>query len=417
MHHEFNAFLLLFLIFAASLYVAPLHNVKAAGPEVTFGIRIWNYNATHAVPFAEISLFNKTSPSPQASFAANQTGWANFTASKFGLGNYTLQVKFPSQNIIIYNNTLNVNQTTIYRALNTTVADHIFVFVDNLSRLIEKVNADLQINSTTISSGISGANGTALVRNLPFHDYNVTLFREGVNVSKRSFTLNATTVSLNTVMMLPTYNYVFTARDYRGANILLSGTVALYDWEVSTNNVTKPLANQATFSNLWPGVYLVVVTSSNATVWRSAVALNETMTQEINANTGYTITFHVFDVFSRPISSVSVNLIQNGVVVAKVTTDSRGIATFTNLPESTFQLSFTLLQRTYRTLANITGTSLDTSIKLDDVIIIGNAPFNTAPIAASSALILTVIAILGTVLLYLRRKTVSNAVKSKESPK
>ncbi len=414
MHHEFNAFLLIFLILAAALYATPLQGVKAAGPSVTFGIRIWNYNATHVVPSAQVSIFNGTRT---VSGTANQTGWANFTATNFGLGNYTLQVKFPSQNIIIYNGTLNVDQPTIYRALNTTVADHTFIFVDNLSRLVEQVSADLQINSTVISSSISAANGTALLRSLPFHTYNLTLTREGVNLSKSTFTLNATTVSLNTVTTLPTYNYIFTARDYRGASILLSGTVSVYDWEVSTNNATKTLANQATFTNLWPGVYLVVVASSNVIIWRSSIALNETTTQDINADIGYTITLHVLDVLGRPISSVSVNLIQNGVAIATAATESNGIATFTNLPASTFQLRFTLLQRSYTTFANITGASIDTSIKLDDIMLIGNAPFNTAPIAASSALVLTVIAIFGTVLVYLRRKNLSNPVKSKQSPK
>jgi hypothetical protein len=414
MHHEFNAFLLLFLICASSLIAVVPHSVNAAPPEVRFGIRVWNYNATHVVPGATVSVFNKTKTVTPASGDSNQTGWSNFTGFDYVLGTYTMQIKF--QNVVVYNNTLDVNQTTIYRAVNTNVTDHAFIFADNLSRHVEKVTVDIHLNSSIISSAISAANGTAVVKNLPFHNYNVTASREGVSVSNSTLKVNATTYGLNSFVMVHTYNYTLSVRDYMGQNIVSSGTVGIYDWEVSTNNGTKPLSAQVAFMNFWPGIYVIVVTSSNAVIWDSSVILSENTTQLVNSHVGYSVTLHVFDALNRPIPSVSVNLIQNGVVIATVATDSSGIATFSNLPESLFQLNFTVLHRAYTTSANITGASVDMSIKLDDIIILAGAPFNTAPIEASLALILTVAAILGTILLYRWRRSFSgsNAAKSKE---
>jgi hypothetical protein len=409
MHHEFNAFLLLFLICAGSLFASLPQNVNASGAQVKFGIRVWNFNATRVVEGALVSVFNKTST---ASGATNQTGWSNFTGFGFVLGTYTLQVKF--QNIIVYKNSSFVaNQTTIYRSLNTNVTDHSFIFIDNLARKVEKVSVDLRINSSVISSAISAANGTAVAKNLPFHNYNVSISREGVFVANSTLTLNITTNSLNTLVTVHTYNYTLSVRDYIGENIASSGTVGLFDWEVSTNNVTKPLSAQDAFTNLWPGTYVVLVTSTNVVIWRSVVTLSENTTQLVNAHTGYSVTLHVFDALSRPIPSVSVSLIQNGAVIATVATDSSGIAYFSDLPQNLYQLNFTLLHRAYTTSANITGNSVDMSIKLDDIIILAGAPFNTAPIEASSALILTVAAILGTLLLYRSRKAISRSSESK----
>lgn len=414
MHHEFNAFLLLLLICASSLFARLPLNVMAAPPQVEFGIRVWNYNSTHVVSGATVSVFNRTGTVGTASGDSNQTGWSNFTGFRFVLGTYTLQVKF--QKVVVYNNTLDVNQTTIYRAPNINVTDHSFIFADNLNRHVEKVTVDLHINSSIVSSAVSAANGTAVVRNLPFHNYNVSASREDVFVANSTLTVNATTYNQNTFVTVPTYNYTLSVRNYIGGNIVSSGTVGLYDWEVSANNATKPLTSQVPFTNLWPGTYVILVTSSSVIVWRSLVALSENTTQLINAHIGYSVTLHVFDALNRPIPSVSVNLIQNGVVIATMATDSSGIATFSDLPESLFQLNFTLLHRAYSTSVNVTGTPVDMSIKLDDIIILAGAPFNTAPIEASSALILTVAAILGTILLYRWRKGVSglSAGKSKE---
>lgn len=416
MHNEFNAFWLLFLICAGTFFAALPQNVAATTQQVKFGIHVWNYNGTHVVPGAFVSVFNATKPAT-LSQVANQTGWANFTGFNYLLGNYTLQIKF--QNIIVYNNTLNVNQTTIYRTLNTNVTDHSFIFADNLLRHVEKVSVDLKINSSVISSGVSAANGTAVVRSLPFHNYNVSVSREGVFVANKTLTVNAVTASLNTFVPVPTFNYTLSVRDYIGGNIVGSGTAGLYDWGLSTNNATKPLTAQVPFLNFWPGTYVIVVTSSNVIIWTSPLSLSENTTQLINAHIGYRVTLHVFDALYRPVTSLSVNLIQNGAVIATVATDSSGVATFTNLPETLFQLNFTLLHRTYTTSANITGTSVELSAKLDDVIILAGTPFNTSPIEASSALILTVVAILGTILLYRWRKGMSgsSATKSKEVSK
>lgn len=413
MHHASNAFLLLALIIASTfIAVAPI-SVSASPSPVKFGVRVWNYNTTHIVSNAEVSLKNKTII--KALDFTNGTGWANLTAPNPGA--FTLQVTL--QAITVYNATLLLNQTTntFVDLTSTSIADYSIIFADSLARHVQDVKADLRINSSLISSTFSAANGTTIARNLPFHSYNITATREGVFIANRTVVVNATTYKRNTLIAIPTYSYNLTVRDYLGANVIQTGTVGIYDFGVPTNNATNSLSMQTMFANLWPGKYWVVVTSRNATIWRSLVAITSNTTQGVNAHIGYTITLHVFDALNRPIPAVSVKLVQNGIVVATLTTDGSGIVTFTNLPETIFQLNFTLLQRSYATPANITGTPVDLSIKVDDVLILAGAPFNTAPLAASSALILTVIAILGTAFLYRRRKGLSEAstAKSKES--
>ncbi len=414
MHHEFNAFLLLALIIASSFFaVAPI-GVSASSSSVKFGVRVWNYNTTRTVTQAEVSLQNKTTV--KALDFSNGTGWANLTAPN--PGSFTLQVTL--QAITVYNATLLLNQTTTFVNLTSTnVADISIIFADSLARHVQDVKADLRVNSSLISSTLSAANGTTVARNLPFHSYNISATRERVFITNRTVVVNATTYKRNTLVTIPIYSYMLTVRDYLGGNIIQTGIAGIYDWGVPTNNVTNTLSSQTTFGNLWPGKYWVVVTSQNATIWRSLVTITSNTTQGVNANIGYTITLHVFDALNRPIPAVSVNLVQNGIVVATLKTDGRGIVTFTNLPETIFQLNFTLLRRSYATPANITGTPLDLNIKIDDVLILAGASFNTAPLAASSALILTVIAVLGTALLYRRRKGLSEAstAKSKESSK
>ncbi len=415
MHHAFNAFLLLSLIIASTFVAfAPL-SVAASSSPVKFGVRVWNYNTTRIVPNAEVSLKNKTTVKWLE--LTNGTGWANLTAPN--PGSFTLQVTL--QAITVYNATLLLNQTTntFVNLTSTNIADSSIIFADSLARHVQDVKVDVKVNSSMISSTFSAANGTTVARNLPFHSYNISATREGVFITNRTFVVNATTYKRNILITIPTYSYTLTVRDYVGANIIQTGAVGIYDLGVPTNNATNNLSPQTMFGNLWPGKYWVVVTSRNATIWRSLVTITLNTTQSVNANIGYSITLHVFDALNRPIPSVSVNLVQNGIVVASLTTDGSGIVTFSNLPETVFQLNFTLLQRSYATPANITGTPLDLSIKIDDVLILAGAPFNTAPLAASSALILTVIAVLGTALLYRRRKGLSEAstAKSKESSK
>lgn len=415
MHHAYNAFLLLALIIASSFVAIPPLSVSAASA-VKFGVRVWNYNTTRIVPNAEVSLQNKTSICLSCFSFSNGTGWANLTAPN--TGSFTLRVTL--QAVTVYNATLVVNATTTFVNLTSTnVADYSIIFADSLARPVQDVKSDLRINSSLVSPTISAANGTTIARNLPFHSYNITATREGVFIANRTIMVNATTYTRNTIITIPTYSYTLTVRDYIGANIVQTGIVGIFDWGVPTNNATKSLSPQTMFGNLWPGKYWVVVSSRNVTVWRSLVTLTSNTTQGVNANIGFTITLHVFDALNHPIPAVPVNLMQNGIVVATLATDGSGIVTFSNLPETLFELNITLLQRSYATPANITGIPLDLSIKIDDVLILAGAPFNSAPLAASSALILTVIAVLGTALLYRRRKGLSEATtsKSKESSK
>lgn len=410
MHREFNAFLLLALIGVGSLIVTLPHNVAAASSPVKFGILLWNYNSTHVVPNADVSLMNGTSV--KASGSTNQTGWVNLTAPNPGA--FTLQIKL--QQILVFNATKQFNQTTTFINLTgVNVADYAFILTDRLSRQVQNVQIDVKVNSSLVASAISAANGTAVARNLPFHSYNITAFREQVFVANQTLTVNSTTYNRNTLLTVPSYNYTLSVRDYKGAKIVHNGIVGVYDWEVSTNNATNPLDTQVIFRNLWPGKYWVVVTSSNATIWRSLETIKSNMTKPINANIGYTITLHVFDALNRPIPSVPVNLIQNGIIIGTARTDASGTVAFTNLPVSIFQLNVTLLGKFYVKSAVITGSSAELSFKLDDVIILGGALFNTAPLVASLALILTLIAVIGTVLLYRRRRGM--ATTSKEEGK
>lgn len=415
MHQKFNAFLLLMLA-GTGFFIATLTPGVAASPSpVKFGIRLWNYNTTHVVPNADISLLNKTIVHDSGS--TNQTGWVNLTAPN--PGTFTLQVKL--QNIMVYNASLTLpltnnflNLTGVNRA---NITDYSFLLADRLFRHVQNVEIDLRVNSSLITSAVSAANGTAVVSNIPFHSYNITTSREGVFITNRTIAVNATTYNRNTVIIVPTYNYTLTVKDYMGANPVTTGTVAVYDLGVPSNNATSPLSAQVTIWNLWLGKYVVVVASSNATIWQASLTLASNTTQVINAKIGYTITLHLFDSLNHPISSVTVNLVQNGIIIKSKPTDSNGIVTFSNLPESVFQLNFTLLQRSYATSANITGRPMDLNFKLDDVIILAGSPFNTAPLAASAAPILTVIAALGTVILYRRRRgaTESSTAKAKES--
>ncbi len=411
MHHAFNAFLLLSLIIASAFVaVAPMSAFASLSP-VKFGVRVWNYNTTHTFQYAEVSLQNKTTI--KALDFTNGTGWANLTAPN--PGSFTLQVTLHA--ITVYNATLVLYQnTTFINLTSTNVADYSIMFADSLARHVPDAKADLRVNSSLISSTFSAANGTTIARNLPFHSYNITATREGVFITNRTIVVNATTYKRNTFITIPIYKYTLTVRDYVGANIIQTGTVGIYDFGVPTNNATNNLSMQTMFGNLWPGKYWVVVTSRNATIWRSLVTITSNTTHDVMLF-GYSITLHVFDALNRPIPAVPVNLVQNGIIVATQKTDGSGIVTFTNLPETVFQLNFTLLRRSYATPANITGTPLDLNIKIDDVLILAGVPFNTAPLAGSSALILTVIAILGTAFLYRRRKGLSEAstAKSKES--
>ncbi len=405
MHHKFYAFLLLALIsVGAMLGLLPYGATAGAPVSVGFGVRVWNYNSTHTVSNALVAVLDKGSV---RSFGlTNGTGWSNFTINNLNLGNYTLQVKL--QDIIVYNNTLNVNQTTIYRNLkgpnNASVADYSFMLLDSLARPVHNALIDVRVNSTLVASTVSQTNGTAIAKDLPFHTFNVTLSREGVFVSNSTLTVNMTTYTHNTLLRLPNYRYSITARDYRGVNIVQNGVVFVYDWGVPTNNYTNPLNGNAVFSSLWPGKYWVVIIASNSSIWKSLETISSNTTRSVNANIGYSLTLHLFDALNRPIPSVPVNLLQNGIVIGTKITDAGGIVTFDNLPESAFNLNFTLLHRFYFASVNVSGAPVDLPFKIDDVMLLAGTPFNTAPLVAGSTLILTVIAALGTVYLYRRRR-------------
>lgn len=410
MHSSLNAFLLLTLIISGLLLTFSPLQVRAAPAPVNVGIRVWNFNSSRNVPNAAVTLMNQT-VTPRTG-TTNQTGWVNMSSVYPGV--YTLQIKLDG--IVVYTNTtFNVASSKLYYPVRSTnVTDYAFILSDSLNRVVGDTQVALSANSSTIASSISFANGSAILRNIPFSKYNLTLTRQQVFISNSTVAVDSTTYGSNKHLSIPTYSFALTVKDYTGGATIQEGSVQILDWGIpSPNNQTLPLSGQIRFSSLWPGAYWVIVTSMDSAIWKSLVTLKTNTTETINAAIGYSITLRVVDVLSRPVSSLRVFLIHNGASVTSSVTDANGVASFTGLPDDVFLLNMTILGRSYTARADLNGTSFNLQVEIDSVFIIGDTPFEAAPLAASITLILTIVAVFSTYVL-LRSRTPEKASETED---
>lgn len=311
------------------MYAGVIQIHAATTPQTTVKLKVTSLDG-YPVPkaYADIEYMIGNKSIGPINFPATDTrGQANIT--------FPVNQSIKADLNVTYMGTIVLENYPIQLTPNKTLSFNLTVNVVNLTYEIMNPRGGLLSSATLSIKGVQGTNVSSVSVNennpkgsalLPTGLYTISAYR-GPLFYQANTTINLNHKTLNITAPLLTLKYVVVGvnnepTQAQVVDLLYAGSI-----------LNSSYAPTGSFTELLPGYYQLVAYGNGLTN-TITVAVGSNVSVEVVLPTGYHVSFKISDEFGTPLTGYNVTLV--GSNFYSNTTNSKGIATFSGLPQGEY---------------------------------------------------------------------------------